>query len=49
MGPHGSAGGNAFFATAAAADVQGLVKAVDQYADATGAAPAAKRPRLVNA
>ena len=40
---------------AAAADVQGLVKAVDQYADgrkaadATGAAPAAKRPRLVEA
>ena len=34
---------------AAAADVQGLVKAVDQYADATGAAPAAKRPRLVDA
>ena len=40
---------------AAAADVQGLVKAVDQYAverkatDATGAAPAAKRPRFVGA
>ena len=40
---------------AAAADVQGLVKAVDECAaerkaaDATGAAPAAKRPRLVEA
>ena len=40
---------------AAAADVQGLVKAVDECAaerkaaDATGAAPAAKRPRLVGA
>ena len=40
---------------AAAADIQGLVKAVDECAaerkaaDATGAAPAAKRPRLVEA
>ena len=39
----------------AAADVQDLVKAVDECAaerkaaDATGAAPAAKRPRLVEA
>ena len=40
---------------AAAADVQGLVKAVDECAaerkaaDAAGAAPAPKRPRLVEA